>query len=97
MPAADRRTPVPLPEQVACYALAASTDRMRAALGGRVIDNLVGDGLVPLPSALGLHAEAGRTLGFAADHQHVFFGLNHMQLLHHPTVTQQLLKWLAAP
>jgi hypothetical protein len=95
-PGADRRMPVPLPPHVACYAVAATTERMRGPLAGRMIDHLVGDGLVPLPSALGRHADAARTLAFAEDHQHVFFGLNHLQLLHHPAVTQRLLAWLAA-
>lgn len=99
---ADTRTPVPLPARVACYAVAATTARLSgmsaertadAALD-RLADGWVGDGLVPLPSALGRHADARHRLAFAAEHTHVFFGLNHMQLLYHPEVTLRLQSWL---
>ena len=43
--------PLPLPAGVACYTVAATTAAQRSALAER----LVGDGLVPLPSALGQH------------------------------------------
>jgi hypothetical protein len=85
------RTPLPLPTDVACFCIAAST----SAQPGRLADGLVGDGLVPLASALGRHADAAHTLAFAAEAQRVFQGMNHMQLLHHRDVTQQLQQWLA--
>ena len=42
---------VPLPDDVECYALAATLGKRR----GLLADRLVGDGLVPLDSALGQH------------------------------------------
>jgi hypothetical protein len=90
-PGGDARTPLPLPTDVACFCIAAST----SAQPGRLADGLVGDGLVPLASALGRHADAAHTLAFAAEAQRVFQGMNHMQLLHHRDVTQQLQQWLA--
>ncbi|HCX81205.1 MAG: permease [Curvibacter sp. RIFCSPHIGHO2_12_FULL_63_18] len=87
----DRRLPVPLPEGVACYTVAATTASQRGALA----DRLLGDGLVPLRSALGLHDEAKRTLVFAKPSQCIAYKMNHMELLHRPEVTAQLLAWLA--
>ncbi len=50
----DPRRPAPLPKGVACYAIAATT----AASPGDLKDRLLGDGLVPLASALGRHKES---------------------------------------
>ncbi|MBX9818535.1 MAG: alpha/beta hydrolase [Burkholderiaceae bacterium] len=86
----DHRVPVPLPEGVACYTVAATTAARRGALA----DRLLGDGLVPLRSALGLHDEAKRTLVFAKPSQCIAYQMNHMELLHRPEVTAQLLAWL---
>jgi hypothetical protein len=71
--------------------VAATTAAKRSA----VADRLVGDGLVPLPSALGQHDEPRRCLNFPADHQYIVYRTSHLQLLSSPQVTQQLLKWLA--
>jgi PGAP1-like protein len=87
----DRRVPLPLPEGVACYTVAATL----AAKRSPVADRLVGDGLVPLRSALGQHDDARRSLTFAKAAQHIAYRTNHMQLLSSPEVTAQLLRWLA--
>lgn len=89
--APDRRLPVPLPEGVACYTVAAAIASQRSAWA----DRLVGDGLVPLRSALGVHDSQARTLVFAKASQCIAYRMNHMELLHRPEVTQQLLAWLA--
>ena len=88
--APDQRLVVPLPAHVACYAIAATTAGQRSLLA----DRLVGDGLVPLHSALGQHANAARTLRFAKSAQHILYRTNHMQLLSSPAVGAQLLAWL---
>jgi pimeloyl-ACP methyl ester carboxylesterase len=89
--APDRRLSAPLPEGVACYTLAATLAAKRSALA----DRLVGDGLVPLRSALGQHDDTARNLVFAKASQCIAYRMNHMELLHRPEVTQQLLAWLA--
>lgn len=89
----DQRTPVPLPAGVACYAVAATL----AARRSPVAERLVGDGLVPLHSALGIHDDAGRGLGFAKDQQAVFYRLGHLALLGNAGVARQLEQWMAAP
>ena len=86
----DHRTPLPLPAGVACYTVAATL----AARRSRVAERLVGDGLVPLHSALGEHEDAAFTLDFAEDHQAVFHRMGHIELLASPAVQAQLLRWL---
>jgi hypothetical protein len=87
----DSRTPLPLPGGVACFTVAATLAAKRNALA----DRLIGDGLVPLSSALGQHEDAARQLHFAPTHRYIAHRTSHMQLLSRTQVTRQLLKWLA--
>ena len=89
----DNRTPIPLPgaaDGVRCYTLAATTAARRSTMA----DRLIGDGLVPLHSALGQHTDPQRTLVFAKDAERILYRTSHMALLDSPEVTQQLLDWL---
>ena len=86
----DQRQVLPLPEGVACFAVAATLAAKRGALS----DRLIGDGLVPLRSALGQHDEPQRCLVFAKDSQWISYRTGHMELLSRPEVTQQLLRWM---
>ena len=86
----DSRQPVPLPAGVACYTVAATTAAQRSALA----DRLIGDGLVPLHSALGQHDDPQRSLAFTKNAQWVAYRMGHMALLSSPEVTQQLVAWL---
>lgn len=86
----DSRQPLPLPEGVACYAVAATTAARRSALAER----LIGDGLVPVPSALGQHHDVRRKLMFAKTSQWMAYRMSHLELLSRPEVTRQLLHWL---
>jgi hypothetical protein len=87
----DSRQPVPLPPRVACFAVAATT----AAQRNKLADRLVGDGLVPLHSALGHHPDPDRQLQFDPQRQRIVYCTNHLQLLRSAAVTQQLVDWLA--
>lgn len=87
----DRRLPLPLPEGVACYAVAATLASRRS----RVAERLLGDGLVPLRSALGQHDNPAHQLAFAPDHQCVLDRTGHLELLASPVVASQLKRWLA--
>lgn len=89
---ADQRS-VPLPEGVACYTVAATLAPKRSPMAERI----VGDGLVPLPSALGQHSEAQQALQFARGSQYVAYRTNHMQLLYSEDVTARLVQWLQLP
>lgn len=87
---ADSRQPLPLPEAVACYTIAASL-----AAGRTVADELVGDGLVLLRSALGQHPDPRFHLTFDPAAQWVAYRTSHLGLLSNPEVTAQLTRWLA--
>ena len=89
--ATDRRQAVPLPTGPRCFAVAGTMARE-----GDVKDKLLGDGLVPVASALGKHRLARRTLKFLPERQRVFEQTHHMQLLSSPEVFGQLRAWLAA-
>ena len=87
---ADRRQYLPLPDTVRCYAAAASV----GAQSGDLKDRLLGDGIVPLDSALGRHADPARALSFADDRRWIGYGMNHLELLSRPEVYARLLQWL---
>ncbi|WED78642.1 esterase/lipase family protein [Aeromonas allosaccharophila] len=90
VPMRDPREPLPLPCGVNCYAIAATTAAKRSLLA----DRLIGDGLVPLRSALGQHSEARHQLAFLPAHTLIVYRTSHMALLGSPQVGQQLLRWL---
>jgi pimeloyl-ACP methyl ester carboxylesterase len=83
----DKRKPLPLPADVQCFAIA-------GALTNSLSGKWLGDGLVPVQSALGIHAHAERTLGFARDQQWVARGVRHLDLLSDAGVYAQLRDWL---
>jgi hypothetical protein len=91
-PARDARRAVPLPEGVRCYAAAATTGKAPGDLN----DRLLGDGLVPLGSALGRHQEPGRSLAFPEARQWVGTGMNHLDLLSRPEVYDRIRRWLSS-
>ncbi len=88
---ADTRRPVPLPAGVACLAVAATLAGRRSL----VAERLLGDGLVPLRSALGQHGDPARALDFGPNDQAVFYRTGHIQLLSAPAVGHTVDDWLA--
>lgn len=82
--------PVPLPDGVTCYVAAG----LLTAGNGGLRDQLVGDGLVPLNSALGSHRDAERDLAIPASQQWVGYNSGHLDLLKHPGLYAQLRDWL---
>jgi pimeloyl-ACP methyl ester carboxylesterase len=81
---------VPLPTDVDCYAVAATLESRRSCLA----DRLVGDGLVPLHSALGRHADRSVSLRIPRDRQWVGHQMGHLELLRRPEVYERLRAWL---
>lgn len=75
--------PLPLPAGVVCHALAGLLP------GGSIRQR--GDGLVPLDSALGRHADAQRSLGLPASQCWVADDVHHLELLSHARVYRRLL------
>jgi pimeloyl-ACP methyl ester carboxylesterase len=84
----DRRTALPLPQGVACYAVAATLSE-KAGKKPR------SDGLVPVDSALGRSDRWGLSLDFPKERQLVVFGTGHLELLSRPEVGAALERWLA--
>ena len=89
---ADRRRSVPLPDRVACYAIGATTGTQ----AGDLNDRFLGDGLVPLRSALGQHDDPSRALSFPPSQQWIGYDMTHMDLLSRREVYEQLRQWLAS-
>ena len=89
-PAGDLRKHVPLPPGVNCYAMAATL----AARGSSVKDSLIGDGLVPLASALGRHQSREKALRIPKSKQWIGYGMNHFELLHRRETYEKLREWL---
>jgi hypothetical protein len=105
----DTRTMVPLPHGVACYAVAGTLGQERSETGegsanppapssaARMLsDAWLGDGLVPLASALGRHAKPTRDLHIPPSRVWVGRGINHLDLLSSKAVYQRLHRWLAS-
>lgn len=84
------REHAPLPAGVSCYAIAGRLD----PVGHDRADQFIGDGLVPLDSALGQHADRERDLGFPADRQLVIPGIGHLALLWHEEVGAAIERWV---
>ncbi len=87
----DSRHAVPVPEGVPLLAIAAMTAKQEGGAACR----LLGDGLVPLDSALGRHRKADRDLGLPPSRQWVTYGTAHLDLLGSPEVYERLRSWLA--
>ena len=87
---ASKTHDLPLPSGVRCYAIAASIGKKSGAATGRML----GDGLVPVHSALGQHKDPARSLAFAKSHQWTGHDMNHMDLLDRKIVYRRIRKWL---
>ena len=90
---ADLRRSLSLPEGIACFTVAAS----RAGKQSKLADRLIGDGLVPLHSALGQSHQRHHSLRFGKASRCVVYRTSHIELLSSPVVAEQLVKWLAPP
>jgi pimeloyl-ACP methyl ester carboxylesterase len=87
------RVAVALPKGVACYAIAGTNGKK----GSRPRERLSGDGIVPLESALGRHANPKLDLRLDASHQWVAYDTGHLDLLSRPGVYARIKRWLMAP
>jgi pimeloyl-ACP methyl ester carboxylesterase len=82
----DRRQIVPLPTDVACYAIAGSLGSEVNTVASR----LIGDGLVPIDSALGIHNDSLRSLPFPPSHKWIDYRMGHLDLLSRADVFQKI-------
>ena len=80
-----------LPGGTRCFAVAGCLGPAAGDLKAR----LLGDGLVPVPSALGQHGNRDCHLAFDPEHQAVVHDTGHLELLSSPQVYARLREWLA--
>jgi pimeloyl-ACP methyl ester carboxylesterase len=80
----DLRRPMPLPEGVQCYAIAATRDKTGD----------IDDGIVPVDSALGRHEHPAMALSFAKSRWWIGHGMNHFDLLSKAAVYEHIKPWL---
>ena len=85
----DNRKATPLPDNVQCYTIAATAGKKP----GRINDDLIGDGLVTLNSALGRNKNPDLNLLFPESHQWIGRNMNHIDLLNHPDVYKAIKKF----
>lgn len=88
----QRVAPLPLPSGIGFYAVAATVSSAGTGASAR----LLGDGLVPLSSALGQSMRPADSLVFGKGAQWIVHGTNHMELLRSRRITRKLRAWLAA-
>lgn len=87
----DNRQPIPLPQHTACYAVAATIGKQGDTFSAQTI----GDGLVQLESALGMHKNPIKNLGFPKANTFIAYETNHLDLLGNLAVYEQLKYWLS--
>ena len=88
----DSRRPLPLPKRVHCYTTAAAIGHAPTPL----LDQLIGDGLVPVPSALGDHRDPRLKLPFPRSHQWTARGTSHIGLLGRGQVYERIRGYFGA-
>ena len=87
----DQRKPIPMPDGVACFAIATTSSASPNAIN----KHLVGDGLVPLNSALGIHENEAFHLNFKPENQWVGNNISHLGLLGNKTIYNVIHRWLS--
>ncbi len=68
--------------------------RNKRKIANKLGDDLMGDGLVPMSSALGRHKNAQWNLSFPETHQWIGRNMTHLDLLNHPEVYAKIKTWL---
>ncbi len=81
---------LPLPGRVQCYTIAAMIGNAPSPHR----DQFIGDGLVPVASALGHHPDSRRRLAFPRAHQWTAAGTSHLGLLNSGQVYERIRGWL---
>ena len=87
----DSRQPLALPAGVNCFTVAATT----SSASNPIREQLSGDGLVSVQSALGVHHEAHHMLAFSPENQWIAYGMDHLDMLRRTEVSAQAVRWLS--
>jgi pimeloyl-ACP methyl ester carboxylesterase len=81
---------VPLPKDVNCFLVAGSRTNQTDCLSY----NLIGDGIVPVKSALGIHKDPDHQLGVAKENTFIAKQTHHLDLLSSQEVYEKMVSWL---
>ncbi len=87
---ASARVTTPLPRDVQCFAIAATTGKSKRDWR----DIVLGDGLVPVASALGKHRLIKHRLAIPEQNTWIAYERNHMDLLSDDEVCEQMVQWI---
>jgi pimeloyl-ACP methyl ester carboxylesterase len=87
----NQQSPIPLPDDVQCFSIAGLVGHIDDAVHSRYL----GDGLVPLDSALGKHSDSAYHLDFPTGHQVILPATNHMRLLSDASVYGSIKQFLS--
>lgn len=90
----DCRKPAPVPSSINTYLIAGTLEHESSS--SKTLEAL-GDYLLTVKSAMGEHPHPQYRLNVPDDHKAVFYGLNHIQIQHHPRVREQIIAWLYPP
>lgn len=82
---------VPLPEKINCYAIATTTSNKQSS---KIGNDVVGDGLVTVNSALGKHKDKNYAFDFTDEHLWIGRNVSHMQLLSDKKIYAVIKNWL---
>jgi len=85
----ENKNHLPLPQHVQNYAIAATLGTDQTT----VKNSIVGDGLVPVDSALGKHSNSEYCLNFPKSSQWIGYGLNHLDLICNSSVYDRIKLW----
>jgi hypothetical protein len=89
----DSRRPVPLPEGVKCFALAAVREQ-EGQTSKTLGKSWPSDGFVPFASALGHHEAPDLALRIPESRQWILRGVHHFDLLSEPEAYEKIKEWL---
>jgi len=86
----DKRITVPLPKKVSCYSIAAVARKATASKSSQML----GDNMVPVKSALGLHKNADKALNFKKENTWIAYENNHIDLLSDKKIYDKIREWM---
>ncbi|KJV39769.1 alpha/beta fold hydrolase [Acinetobacter brisouii] len=87
----DSRKPAPLPSHINTFFIAGTMEFKKIKTKTMAV---IGDYLVSVKSALGEHPNPRFNLNLPDSHKAVFYGLNHFNIPYHPSVAEQITRWL---
>lgn len=86
----DQRENIPLPKKVACYSIAAAIGKETSPISSRIL----GDTLVDVESALGIHKNSSKNLHFKKENTWIAYESSHLDLLNNINIYNKIKKWI---